>query len=429
MDGGRGLRDDDISAHSGRVRPEYRRMLDDIKDGTVDGVIAWHLDRLHRRPIELEEFAQVCDNAGAKVTTLHGDVDFGTGDGLLLARIMAAVAANESDAKSRRVRRKMDEVAQAGRPHGGTRAFGYEADKVTVRPAEAAIVKDMAERFLAGEPLISLTNWLNDQGIATTGKADSWRTSTLRGILYSARISGQREHRGEIIGEAVWPAIITPAQTARIRAILDDPARRTNRTARRYYLAGMLRCGKCGATLMAHPRQGVRRYHCKAGPDFTGCGGIYIDATRVEELISEAVLYRLDTPELAAAVAGKAAEDTQTAALVDAIAADEAQLEELAGLYAAKAITAKEWMAARNPIEARQKANKRTVARATNTTDLARHLGQGDHLRRTWSTLNLNRQRAITATVLDHAIIEPRGAGAGGGRGFDPSRVRPVWRL
>ncbi|MGZ6269833.1 MAG: recombinase family protein, partial [Candidatus Limnocylindrales bacterium] len=55
--------DDDRSAYSGKPRPEYRRMLDDIRAGAVDAVVVWHLDRLHRQPKELEEFFEVCDAA------------------------------------------------------------------------------------------------------------------------------------------------------------------------------------------------------------------------------------------------------------------------------------------------------------------------------------------------------------------------------
>jgi len=57
--------------------------------------------------------------------TLHGDFNLGSGDGLLVARLLSAVAANESDSKRRRGRRKSLEIAEAGMPHrGGSRAFG-----------------------------------------------------------------------------------------------------------------------------------------------------------------------------------------------------------------------------------------------------------------------------------------------------------------
>src|SRR4051794_21562049 len=46
--------DNDISAYSGKARPQYQAMLADIGAGVVTGVIAWHPDRLHRAPTELE---------------------------------------------------------------------------------------------------------------------------------------------------------------------------------------------------------------------------------------------------------------------------------------------------------------------------------------------------------------------------------------
>src|ERR1700761_9470309 len=52
--------DNDVSAFSGKVRPEYRRMLDDLRARIRDAVIAHHTDRLHRSPTELEEYIEVC---------------------------------------------------------------------------------------------------------------------------------------------------------------------------------------------------------------------------------------------------------------------------------------------------------------------------------------------------------------------------------
>ena len=40
--------DDDVSAYNGRVRPAYRRMLDDLRGGFLDAVVVWDSDRLHR---------------------------------------------------------------------------------------------------------------------------------------------------------------------------------------------------------------------------------------------------------------------------------------------------------------------------------------------------------------------------------------------
>src|SRR5688572_8968029 len=155
--------DDDISAYSGKPRPEYRRMLADITGGQVDAVVVWHLDRLHRQPRELEQFFDICDRAGGvALATVSGDVDLATHDGRFHARIMGAVAAKSSDDMSRRLRRKAQELARNGRPSGGgSRPFGFEPDRVTVRESEAQIIRELADRLLAGETLRALATDLN----------------------------------------------------------------------------------------------------------------------------------------------------------------------------------------------------------------------------------------------------------------------------
>src|SRR3954453_1920663 len=137
--------DNDLSAYSGKARPAYAQMLADLHDGLRDAVICYHVDRLTRRPVELEQFVATVDAAGVRqVRFVAGDMDLGTGDGLLIGRIMAAVAANESAAKSRRMRRKWEQNAARGVPHGDSvRPFGYEADRVTVRPDEAAVIRQL----------------------------------------------------------------------------------------------------------------------------------------------------------------------------------------------------------------------------------------------------------------------------------------------
>jgi site-specific DNA recombinase len=85
------------------------------------------------------------------------DIDLGNDDGLFMARIFAAFAAKESGRKSARVRRKLLQNAEAGLPHGSLRPFGYEHDKITVRGNETAVVREMVDRYLAGQSLRSIT--------------------------------------------------------------------------------------------------------------------------------------------------------------------------------------------------------------------------------------------------------------------------------
>lgn len=420
--------DNDVSAFSGARRPNYERMLADISEGTRDAVLVYHLDRLTRRPIELERFVEVVTAAGMTHVRFvsGGDLDLGTGDGLLVARMLAAVAANESASKSRRVRRKMEEAASQGRPHGGSnRPFGYCDDKITIRPDEAEVIRALVARYLAGESARSLALWLQEEGVATV-RGNPWRVPTVSAIIRSPRIAGLREHRGQVIGPAIWEPIITEADRAKVLARAAERAVSGRRAPRRYLLSGMLRCGRCGHTLVSAARETARRYVCPGGPDQPGCGRLTIVAPPVEELIAAAVLYRLDTPELADTLAGRAAADADTAALAEAVGQDRAQLDELAELYAARAIPAREWLAARNPIESRIRDAEKRLARLTNSEALAALVGNGEHLRAQWAGLNLDRQHSIVRAVLDHAVIAP---GAVRGSKFDRTRVDPVWRL
>ena len=131
-------------------------------------MLVYNLDRLHRRPVELEEFVGLCEAAGVRnVATVTADIDLGNDDGLFMARIFAAFAAKESGRRSARVKRKMQANAEAGLPHGPSRPFGYESDKITIRETEAVIIRDLVARFLAGESLRSLAEWMNHTGIPT----------------------------------------------------------------------------------------------------------------------------------------------------------------------------------------------------------------------------------------------------------------------
>jgi site-specific DNA recombinase len=418
--------DSDISAYRGKLRPQYQRMLEEIEAALIEAVIVYHADRLHRHPRELEEFIDLCQRRGTKLATVSGEVDLATHDGQLIARIHGAVARKESDDKSRRIQRKHEELAHAGRVSGGgTRPFGYESDRRTIRPDEAAIVRDCAERFLAGDSLRSICADLNRREIPTTTGKSGWNAQTLRRILGSGRISGQRDHYREIVAKAEWPAIITPAQTQRIRAKLADPERRTNRSARRYLLARLLTCAHCGTRLVARPRaDGSRRYVCASGPGFGGCGKVTIVADPLERFIVEAVLHRLDSPELARSVNGDGG-DPEGAQWQAQIEQAQAQLDELAQLWAEGGITRNEWLAARPPIEKRLMLAKKRLAVLNRTTTLSAHIGNADELRERWQEMNLTRQQQIVAAVLDHVDVGPARRGY---NRFDPARLSPVWR-
>jgi site-specific DNA recombinase len=418
--------DDDVSAWGGRERPQFERMLDDLRAGTIGAVLAWHLDRLTRHPRELESFIDLCDELRIELGCVTGDVDIGTHLGRLTARMLGGLARYESDHKSERIRRKHEEIAANGRVSGGgSRPYGYEADKVTVRPAEAAIVQQCARRLLAGEPVRSIARDLNARGVPAAS-GGLWSPQSLRRMLASPRISGQRVRHGEIVTKAVWPALISVEDGAAIRSMLANPQRRTSKTARRYLLGGLLVCGHCGERLVARPRTGgKRRYACAKGPGFSGCGKTYINADEVERFVAEAVLYRLDSAALQQALERRQRKTPDAQRWLDEIEQGRARQVELAAAYGNRELSMDELRAARAPIEQRLSHARKQLAKLTRASVLDRYIGNGAGLRAEWDSLDLSQQHAIVAAVVDSVVVGPARRGY---NRFDESRLTPVWR-
>lgn len=417
--------DDDISAYSRKARPEYRRMLDDIGSGRIDAVVVWHLDRLHRNPKELEEFFEKCDRARVKhLATVQGDVDLSTHDGKFHARIIGAVARKESDDKSRRATRKHLELAQTGKPGGGRRPYGYTDDREIV-PAEAAVIREAARRLLAGETLMAVATDLNRRKIPTA-RGTQWSCHTLKHIVIHPRLAGHRTLNERVVGPAVWDAILDDRESQRLRALLTDPTRRLNRSARRYLLSSLLRCQNCGKRLVSHPNHRRPGYACSAAPGFGGCGRISILAEPVEAFVSEAVLYRLDSPELARAVTRRPDRSRELDDLEIEIANDLAKLEELAAFWADSKIEAAEYFVARNRIADRLASSRARFSRLDTKKSLRNLIDQGAELRRRWADLSLHQKRAVITAVLDHVDVSPAKRPT---KYVDLDRLNPVWRV
>ena len=89
--------DNDVSAFSGKRRPEWERLLADIAAGEIDAVVGWHVDRLTRSPRELEDVIDLAERHGLELATVTGDIDLGTVSGRTFARMLGVMARNESE--------------------------------------------------------------------------------------------------------------------------------------------------------------------------------------------------------------------------------------------------------------------------------------------------------------------------------------------
>lgn len=253
--------ENDISASGRKRRPGFVALLEDIRAGEADVVVAWTLDRLTRNARDRLDLAEACQQAGVMLSFARGsDIDPTTPSGRLTLGILGEVAQHEIDQKSDRQKRAALQAAQQGRRVGGRRPFGYEQDGVTVRTAEAAAIRRGYSDLLDGVPLAVIAREWNDAGLhsgqtsyreETRGQRTSWDAKTVRHVLRNARNAGIRTHRGEEVGEAAWPALVDIETYRAVVAALDDPVRNTGGVGRpgRQLLTALAVCGLCGAAV------------------------------------------------------------------------------------------------------------------------------------------------------------------------------------
>ena len=166
-------------------------MLQDVKNGNLDAILAWHTDRLHRRLIELEEFVDIVKQQRTQVVTYQaGDLNLSTSQGLMQARMMGVFAQAEVEQTIARLQSKKSAMAAAGEYRGGPRPYGYEKDGVTVRESEAVVVARATKQIIAGRTLAAVARELNDEGL-TTSTGRPWTYSRLKDVILRPRNAGK----------------------------------------------------------------------------------------------------------------------------------------------------------------------------------------------------------------------------------------------
>jgi site-specific DNA recombinase len=275
-----------------------RKLLAAIDAGEIRVVVSWANDRLARSAHGRLELMEKLRAKRAKVHTVRdGESDPNTASGRMTMGILGEVAQFEVERITERILSKHEELAANGFWNGGPRQFGFRAVKVDggtsleVAPAEAAAIREAAERLLNGESMKSVVRAWNAAGITTTG-GRPWTMKTVRQVLLSPRIAGLRQHgvnrSGErvIVGKAAWEPILDKRNWKGLVDRLTDPARRTAGPGRRFLLTGLVVCGRCGRRLAGSPRGG-RRYECIKDLRPGSCGRLTIQADPLDDLVRE----------------------------------------------------------------------------------------------------------------------------------------------
>jgi site-specific DNA recombinase len=411
--------DNDVSAYDRRrKRQGWAQLLTALEAGQFDAVIAWHPDRLYRQMRDLLALIELCDRGRVRIATVTaGDVDLSTATGRAVAKTVAAWNEHESEHKAERNRAKARELADAGKiGNGGPRPFGYQADRLTAHPVEAAILQDMYADVLAGKALRSIARDLQQRGVKTTTGRE-WTVQALRYSLLRARNMGWREHNGRLAAPAVWEPIVSRETWEQAKAILTSPERPgvgRPMYARRYLLAGFLRCGLCGSKLVPSRNADSQRFACRPEPGTPRCGRILVRYLPLEAFVVEAVLRRSEE------IVPDAAPDP-TDSLRAQIAGLEARLEALGDAFADDGGDVLEFRRAGQRLRARIA----DVRRQVNDHHATARRQQPGGIRDLWGDYDLDQRRAAVAELLERVDVGP---GKVGLNRFDPDRLTLVWR-
>ena len=342
--------DPNISASRAKKRAAYERMLADIKLGLIDGIVCKNQDRLARNLTELAALVRLTREHNIAILLLDDEIDTSTADGRLKMHILGAVAENEADKLSERVKQQRERAALAGTYTGGRRPFGYESDGMTIVKDEAKHVRAMVKNYLAGMAINRIAIVLNHllvQGKAPKPtRAKMWSTTSVRSIIMNPRYAGLYTRKGKVSNvPAAWPAIISPEQHEQVIEKLGAP--RTPKRGRKpvAMLSGVLVCSRCGGAMTSGVgSNGIKRYSCSKLPNNNGCGRMSVVAGYTEWWVSQMIFTALEGAVLPAPP--HAGDD------VDRELADiEERLRQLALDYGNGSLDHDEWVASRSALK------------------------------------------------------------------------------
>jgi DNA invertase Pin-like site-specific DNA recombinase len=410
--------DNSISAYTRKRRPGFDELTDLIRGGEVDAIVTWAADRLTRHPRELEDLVDLLNETGTSVkTVMSGDYDLTSADGRAHARIVGAIARQESEKKSERIKSQKAQATSQGKRPGGRRAYGWTSGRADVVPEEIAIIREVANRVLAGEGISTITNDLTARGVRTATGNSEWHRRSVRQMLRNPATAGLRAQAdgGVVVGE--WQGAYSRDTWNQLCAVLDDPKRKTTHRIRSYLLVGLVYDQEGRRLASRHyqktGRPGHRLY--ATPPRSKGRPGVTIRASLVEEVVTEAVLQLTDTLEIPAPVAD--------AATSDDVAAIEAQLEDLASQYGRGEVTAGEWQAAKAPLRIRLAEARAAERKAPPLVSM--DWAKPGLLRTSWDELTIHQKRQALELFIDRVEIAPGDIGANGPH---PERISVTWK-
>lgn len=278
--------DDGYSAENTK-RPEFQRLLRDLKRGRINMVLVADLSRLSRNIRDFCALLDLFKELNVKFLSIKDQFDTTTAVGEMMLFNMINLAQFERRQISERVTLNFHARAMRGLRNGGSPTLGFKVNpenksKFEINPEEVGFVNTIFDTFLMEGTLYRAAKELRRMRIPTKPSDEigssncAWNTQSLGSLLRNHHYVGLREvnkcnkgkdpadlklHEQYQIVKAAWPPIVEQGTFYSAQAMLDRNRshareRREGMKDRTFVLTGLLTCGQCGRPLVGSTPRG-----------------------------------------------------------------------------------------------------------------------------------------------------------------------------
>lgn len=193
-------------------RPKFKEMIQDMKDGKINKIIVYKLDRLTRSIQDLENICKMLEEYNCDLESVAEEINTGNANGKFFIRMLTILAQLEIERTSERT--KFGLIGAAKKGHiSGQPALGYtkkdKSKKLVIDELESDVVKRIFSMYLEGSSVCHICEIFNEENVLNK----HWATTTVDKILSNKIYIGSIEHgkrnkKNTQIFEDVVPAII-----------------------------------------------------------------------------------------------------------------------------------------------------------------------------------------------------------------------------